>query len=451
MTGEKSALLKKDQVSLKMYVCGLTVYDEAHIGHLRCMLVFDLLVRFLRSLHLEVMFVRNITDVDDKIIKRANEEGIEWRDLVDSVIHQISKQEAELGLVKPDAEPRASDYMPQMIELIKKLEDKGYAYVSQDGDVCFAVNQYEDYGCLSGQKLDALIAGQRIEVRGKRSAADFVLWKQGKPGEPFWDSPWGKGRPGWHIECSAMSLDLLGTEFDLHGGGSDLKFPHHENEIAQSVCATGGDFARHWMHVGPLRVNNEKMSKSLGNFITVRSALESYHPELLKLYLLKTHYRQPLNYSKEGIEQCQQVLIGMYLAVWDIPTCDADEQSDWWQSFSEALSDDLNTAQALTVMHDLTGKMMVAKEAEKAQLCALLIKMGGVLGVLQESPKKFLQGDKDASLINSIIERRNIARQQRDFAVADELRDSLDQEGVSVLDAGAESKWYNRYSGINYQ
>lgn len=381
----KTEFLKSEQV-FKLYVCGLTVYDQAHIGHLRTMLVFDLLVKVMRQSGYSVQYVRNITDVDDKIIKRANERNISCEALTQEVIADVARQEGIFHLIQPDVEPKASEYIPQMIAMIEQLITKGHAYVSDSGDVCFSVASYPEYGQLSKQKIDALVQAARIDQGGKQSAHDFVLWKQAKPQEPSWDSPWGLGRPGWHIECSAMSCDIFGDTFDLHGGGLDLKFPHHENEIAQACCATGGDFAQNWMHVSPLLVDGEKMSKSLGNFITVADALKRYDSEVICWYMLKTHYRQPLDFSEQGMLQAQRNVLNFYLHLKvEVGVHDANDP-DWIQ-FLAYLADDLNIAEALSLMHRYADGMTHPNQR------ATLLKMLNILGVGYKDPVAFLQFD----------------------------------------------------------
>lgn len=447
LTGNKEPLQMMQEGRLSLYVCGLTVYDKAHIGHLRCMLVFDLLVRFMQSRHIDVTYVRNITDVDDKIIHRAQEENISIEALTSRVISEIASQEEALGLVKPKYEPRASEYIQSMIDMIAKLEQEGYAYIAENKDVCFDVSKFKDYGMLSGQKLEALIDAHRISDKGKRSAQDFVLWKQCKPDEPSWPSPWGAGRPGWHIECSAMSTDILGDTFDLHGGGVDLKFPHHENEIAQSVCATGGKFANHWMHVGHLHVNGEKMSKSLGNFVTLEEALLKYHPEVLKLFLLKTHYRQPFNYNEQGVIEAQTVLLGFYLAIWQNERGVLQEDDPHWQAFCEALEDDLNVAKALAVMHKVASE--ISQGAQNKDLVACLINMGHVFGILKQEAGAFLQGHPDAESIDAMVQSRQEARVSRNFQEADAIRDKLADMSIIVEDSASGTRWYYGKSGLS--
>ncbi|MEC7030972.1 MAG: cysteine--tRNA ligase [Pseudomonadota bacterium] len=451
LTAKKEVFEPLVEGKVSLYVCGLTVYDSAHIGHLRTMLVFDLLVRFFRSQHIEVTYVRNITDVDDKIINRANQMGISTTQLTEAVIAEIAAEERTLGLIKPDAEPKASEYIDKMIQLIQVLEEKGYAYVAESGDVCFSVTKYSDYGELSGQKVHELIKGRRVSDTGKAESSDFVLWKLSKPSEPSWESPWGEGRPGWHIECSAMAGDLLGDTFDLHGGGVDLKFPHHENERAQSCCATGGEFAKHWMHVGHLHVNHEKMSKSLGNFITIKDALKCYHPEVLKLFLLKTHYAQPFNYSESGLKEAQTVLLGFYLALANQSLGELDEEHDLWKQFQSGLSDDLNVSKSLAVMHQVVN-MLIQQQADTQMLSSLLVNMGRVFGILSDTPLEFLQchteRSNDVERISQLVDKRLIARNNKDYETADAIRLNLADEGVVIEDRAGGAFWYFADAGI---
>jgi cysteinyl-tRNA synthetase len=439
--------LKQEKIALnlnadifKLYVCGLTVYDEAHIGHLRTMLVFDLLVRVLRSKGVTVKYVRNITDVDDKIIHRANQEGLNWKVLTQTIIEGIQLQERRLSLITPDIEPKASEYIAEMIDMIQKLQDKKYAYVSESGDVCFKVSAYPNYGALSRQNLDELKAAVRVDQGMKDSANDFVLWKMSKPNEPAWPSPWGEGRPGWHIECSAMSTQLLGDKFDLHGGGLDLKFPHHENEIAQACCATNAAFAKQWMHVTPLLVNGEKMSKSLGNFVTINDALSSYHPEVLRWYLLKTHYRMPLNYENQGLIQAQKNLLSVYQAL----RGEVGEVTEgkYLTLFRTYLEDDLNVAGAIGVIHDCITHLKT--KDERAELKTMV----NILGVGYESPIHYLQSGIDVDQVESLIALRNEARQAKDFIKADQFRDQIALLSVVVEDTPEGSIWYNPFAGV---
>lgn len=430
-----------DQSAIKLYVCGLTVYDKAHIGHLRTMLVFDLLIRYLLLQGKQVTYVRNITDVDDKIIQRMHEEGREWEELTTSVIADIKKQEEALDLMMPAMEPKASEYIQEMIDMITVLLDKDHAYIADNGDVYFSVASYPEYGSLSKQKLNALLKEGRVESDVKKGNGDFILWKQSKEGEPFWSSPWGNGRPGWHIECSAISTSCLGNTFDIHGGGVDLKFPHHENEIAQSICATKGQFAKLWMHVGHLLVDNEKMSKSLHNFITVETFLNQYHPELIRLFLLKTHYRQPYNYTESAVVEMQKVLLNFYLSIWNQPGGMVSKDHELWIQFQKALDDDLNVAKALSIMHEVSTK--IVKEPE---LAGLLVEMGSVFGILQSNPTEFLQ-PVDQKEIESLISERNEARVNKDYALSDKIRDDLLERGI-VLEDGKTTRWYYQDAGV---
>ncbi len=452
LSGKKDLVSPIEAGKIKLYVCGLTVYDSAHVGHLRTMLVFDLLVRSLRSQQYEVTYIRNITDVDDKIINRANELGVSTSELTCGIISEISAQERVMGLVEPTVEPKASEYIDKMISLILLLEKKGYSYVSAHGDVCFSVAKYPDYGHLSGQNTEALIKAHRISDLGKEASTDFVLWKLSKPQEPSWDSPWGQGRPGWHIECSAMAGELLGDNFDIHGGGIDLKFPHHENERAQSCAATGGGFANHWMHVGHLHVNDEKMSKSLGNFITIQQALNQYHPEVLKLFLLKTHYSQPFNYTEYGLMEAQTVLTGFYLAIWGAKLGILDESSQHWQLFQQALADDLNVSKGLATMHQLVTLITQDPES-KDDLATLLVHMGRALGFLDSDSDEYLQRSKQSPAVASEVEQqvalRAVARQEKRFQDADHIRNSLSNKGVVVEDNSQGTRWHYMHPGLN--
>lgn len=439
MTQKKEPVKKTD---IKLYVCGLTVYDKAHIGHLRTMLVFDLLMRYLESQGKQVTYVRNITDVDDKIIKRVQEEGTDWKILTSNVIADIKEQELGMNLVQPNQEPKASEHIQSMIDMIEVLIEKGHAYIAENKDVYFSVASYPEYGALSRQRIDALLKEGRVDDSSKKGAGDFILWKQSKLSEPSWSSPWGDGRPGWHIECSAISTDCLGDSFDIHGGGVDLKFPHHENEIAQSVCATKGSFAKTWMHVGHLLVNNEKMSKSLNNFITIETFLDEYHSELIRLFLLKTHYRQPYNYTEAGVEEMQTVLLNFYLNLWNQPIVEFDSQNIFWIKFSEALGDDLNVAKALSVMHEVS--LAIVKQPE---LAVQLIEMGKIFGILQSNPQVFLQPEAYRSEVEKLIQERNDARIIKDFQTADSIRDELFERGI-VLEDGKRTRWYHQKAGM---
>jgi cysteinyl-tRNA synthetase len=434
---------KQDFVPLRageahMYVCGMTVYDYCHIGHGRMMVAFDLVRRWLRASGYRVNYVRNITDIEDKIIKRAAENGEPTGALVERFVKAMDEDIGALGVEKPDHEPRATRYVPQMVELIRQLEEKGLAYKASDGDVNYAVRKFPGYGKLSGKSLDDLRAGERVKVAaGKRDPLDFVLWKRSKPGEPAWPSPWGEGRPGWHIECSAMSCALLGETFDIHGGGADLQFPHHENEIAQSEGAFGGNMVNYWIHNGFVRVDNEKMSKSLGNFFTIRDVLKKYDAEVIRFFILRAHYRSPLNYSDAHIDDAKGALTRLYTA---LSTVDIDAETpavDWEEAhavrFREAMNDDFNTPLAVAELFDLASEVNRSKSLDAArQLKAL----AGVLGILERAPQAFLQGGSeggDASIIDAIA-RRAAAKKARNFAEADAIRAELTAAGIILED-----------------
>ncbi len=432
---------------VRMYVCGMTVYDYCHLGHARVMVVFDLVRSWLRASGLHVRYVRNITDIDDKIIARAaqNRESID--SLTGRFIRYMEEDACALGVEKPDAEPRATRYVPEMVEMIGHLEQRGLAYPTAEGDVNFTVRKFAGYGKLSGKSLDDLRAGERVEVNAaKKDPLDFVLWKRSKPDEPSWLSPWGRGRPGWHIECSAMSCALLGEHFDIHGGGQDLQFPHHENEIAQSEGASGRRFVNTWMHNGFVRVDDEKMSKSLGNFFTVREILKRYNPEVVRFFILRAHYRSPLNYSDAHLDDAKAALTRLYTA---LRGSSADGAIDWQephaQRFKEAMDDDFGTPEAVAALFELANEV----NRGRADLAGQLRGLGGVLGLLQRDPQRFLQGEgADAAggdvEIERLIERRNAARKARDFAGADRIRSQLDQLGIVLEDGTGGTAWRRR-------
>ncbi len=434
-----------------MYVCGITVYDLCHIGHARFLLVFDTVVRYLRSRGYEVNYIRNITDIDDKIIKRAEENGEDIQALTERYIEAMNEDTDALNMIRPDHEPRATDHIAQIINMISQLEDKDYAYAADNGDVYFAVNKYKNYGQLSGKKIDELRAGERVAVdEAKRDPLDFVLWKASKPGEPSWGSPWGPGRPGWHIECSAMSIHCLGEEFDIHGGGQDLQFPHHENEIAQSCCATGKDFVNLWMHNGFVRVDDEKMSKSLGNFFTVREVLKQYHPEVIRFFILSSHYRSQLNYSDSHLDEARASLEGLYIALRDVSEKSDNEIDDTYvEKFNAVMDDDFNTAKAIAILHELAREINRAKDktsAEITRLATTLKHLGGIIGMLQSDPAEYLQsgvGDEGLSPdeIEALINQRTKARQQKDFAESDRIRDLLSNQGIALEDNAEGTTW----------
>ena len=431
---------------VRMYVCGMTIYDLCHMGHARMMMAFDVVYRWLCELGYRVTYVRNITDIEDKIIRRALERGITIRQLTDEMIEAMRRDIGALGILPPTHEPRATEYVEPMLDLIGKLEDKGLAYRADNGDVNFAVRRFPGYGKLSGKSLDELRAGERVAVLdGKLDPLDFVLWKAAKPDEPDdakWPGRYGPGRPGWHIECSAMSCALLGEHFDIHGGGMDLQFPHHENEIAQSEGATGRPFVNVWVHNGFLNVDNEKMSKSLGNFFTIRDVLKSCNGETLRFFMLRTHYRSPFNFSDVNLEDARAALRRLYTALDGVDAVDAPV--DWSQpqaaAFRAAMNDDFNTPLALAQLFDLASEL---NRNRSAQTATLLKGLGKVLGVLQQSPRSYLQGgaELDVEHIEARIAARAAAKKSRDFAAADRIRDELAAQGVVLKDGAAGTTW----------
>ena len=448
---------------VKVYVCGMTVYDFCHIGHARVMIVFDMVVRWLRASGYEVLYVRNITDIDDKIINRAVENGEPIAALTQRFIDAMHTDSDELGLIHPDQEPRATDFIAQMQGIIGRLIENELAYQGEDGDVNFAVRLFPQYGKLSGKTLDELNAGERVAVGGgKRDPLDFVLWKSAKPEEPVdtrWSSPWGEGRPGWHIECSAMSCDLLGDHFDIHGGGADLQFPHHENEIAQSEGALYGKdrgpddapFVNYWMHNGHIRVNEEKMSKSLGNFFLIRDVLKSFDPEVLRFFMLRAHYRSPINYSDAQLEESRSGLARLYTAlaqVTNVGSAPVDSRNPWAKRFADAMNDDFNTPEAIAVLFDLASEVNRAQGVEKQILASTLKGLGAALNFLQRDPTQFLQSgtkEQDGLSPNQIDEQiaaRVAAKQAKDFAQADQIRKVLLEQGIILEDKpGGITEW----------
>jgi cysteinyl-tRNA synthetase len=449
---DKQVFVPKVSGKVGMYVCGMTVYDYCHVGHARMMMAFDVIYRWLRASGYEVTYVRNVTDIDDKIIKRAVENGETIHSLVSRFEQYMDEDTAALGILPPSVVPHATQYVPQMLSIIEKLEQKGLAYRSEDGDVNYAVRGFEGYGKLSGKSLDDLRAGERVDVNStKRDPLDFVLWKAAKESEPAeakWDSKWGQGRPGWHIECSAMSCATLGEHFDIHGGGADLQFPHHENEIAQSEGAFGGPMVNYWIHNGFVRVDNEKMSKSLGNFFTIRDVLKKYDAEVVRFFILRAHYRSPLNYSDVHIDDAKGALTRLYTALADVelgadtPAVDWDEARA--QRFREAMDDDFNTPLAVAELFDLAGEVNRTKSVAAArQLKAL----AGVLGLLERSPQQFLQsggqqeGGMPEDAILDAIARRAAAKKARDFAEADKIRAELTAAGIVLEDKPDGTSW----------
>jgi cysteinyl-tRNA synthetase len=456
LTGRKTQFkpLRGDEV--RMYVCGITVYDYIHLGHARMLTVFDLVQRYLRSRGFKVTYVRNITDIDDKIIQRAAQNGEDWSELARRFTLAMQEDCASLGLQVPDFEPRATEFIAPIIAMTQTLIDKGYAYLAANGDVMYSVRKFPNYGALSGKKIDELRAGSRVQVdEFKLDPLDFVLWKHAKAGEPSWPSPWGAGRPGWHIECSAMSTSLLGDYFDLHGGGLDLKFPHHENEIAQSCAACGTPFVNVWMHNGFVRIDDEKMSKSLGNFFTVRDVLKALRdPEVLRFFLLSSHYRGPINYSAEQLVQADETLLGLYRSLKGAASGRPIAESDYHaelQRFHAAMDDDFNTPEALGVMQGVARELNSAKaagaSAEVERTAAALLSMGKTLGILQQDPDVYLKrGVGGASATDAEIERllakRRAARAARDFKESDRIRDELAAAGILLEDkAGGVTEW----------
>jgi cysteinyl-tRNA synthetase len=426
-----------------MYVCGITVYDYLHLGHARFMVVFDMVRRWLRASGYGVTYVRNITDIDDKIIRRAAENGEPVDALTARFIRAMDEDAAALGVERPDHEPRATQYVREMQDMIRRLQEKKLAYQSASGDVNFAVRRFPGYGKLSGKSLDELRAGERVEVDAtKEDPLDFVLWKRAKPDEPKWPSPWGDGRPGWHIECSAMGCTLLGEQFDIHGGGMDLQFPHHENEIAQSEGATGKPFVKYWMHNGFLRIDDEKMSKSLGNFFIVRDVLKRYDPEVVRFLLLRSHYRSPLNYTNANLDDAKQALTRLYTALASAPA--GDSAVDWNEPharrFKDAMDDDFGTPEAIAELHQLANRVFQGDAKAARQLKAL----GAVLGLLQRDPNEFLRSAPAGVAEEWIAERiaaRQAARKNKNFAEADRIRQELLDRGIVLEDKGAATTW----------
>jgi cysteinyl-tRNA synthetase len=452
LTRRKETFTPIEPGKVRMYVCGMTVYDYCHLGHARVLVVFDIVYRYLQALGMEVTYVRNVTDIDDKIIQRANENGESFGALTARFIQAMHEDAAALGVLPPTHEPRATDNIDAIIAMIETLIEKGYAYVVANGDVYYDVHKFDAYGQLSGKRLEDLRAGARVEVGEiKRDPLDFVLWKAAKPGEPSWSSPWGEGRPGWHIECSAMSTQLLGNHFDIHGGGQDLQFPHHENEIAQSEACTGEHFVNYWMHNGFVRINEEKMSKSLGNFFTVREILARYRPEEVRYFILTSHYRSPLNYADAQLDNARGALTRLYTALRGLPETTPAAAPAARERFHAAMQDDFNTPEALAVLFDLARDVNKAREAgdaaTAAALAATLRELGGLLGLLGESPEAYLQGGAAAAggltdaKIDALIEARNAARANRDWAEADRIRDVLKAQGVVLEDGPGGTTW----------
>jgi len=447
---EKQVFSPIEPGKVRMYVCGMTVYDYCHLGHARVMVVFDMVYRWLKASGYDVTYVRNITDIDDKIIKRASENGETILQLTDRFIAFMHEDADALGVLRPDHEPRATDYVPEMLDLIGMLETRGLAYRAADGDVNYAVRKFPSYGRLSGKSLDDLRAGERVEVdSAKDDPLDFVLWKHAKRGEPAWESPWGEGRPGWHIECSAMSSKLLGTHFDIHGGGQDLQFPHHENEIAQSEGAHQCTFVNYWMHNGFVRVDNEKMSKSLGNFFTIREVLQRYDAEVVRFFILRAHYRSALNYSDSHLDDAKRSLDSLYFALRDVPPAaavDIDWNNEFAARFAAALNEDFDSHGAIAVLFELASEVNRGRSKE---LSGMLKALAGVLGLLDRDPLIYLRsgvagaGGLDEVAIAALIADRAAAKNARNFAEADRIRDELKAGGI-VLDDGPQGTAWRR-------
>jgi cysteinyl-tRNA synthetase len=454
LTGEKQELMPVEPGHVRMYSCGITVYDYFHVGNARMLVVFDMVSRYLRHRGLRVTYVRNITDVDDKIINRARESGVDWREHARKYTAAMHEDLDKLGCLRPEKEPKASDYIDEMLKMISQLIENGYAYQATNGDVMYDVRKFGAYGKLSGRKLEDLRAGARVEVdEAKRDPLDFVLWKTAKPGEPAWPSPWGDGRPGWHIECSAMSTRELGEHFDIHGGGLDLKFPHHENEIAQTCGATGGKFAEIWMHNGFLNIDNEKMSKSLGNFFTTREVLAASKPEVLRFLLLSSHYRGPMNYSPDQLEQAEAGLNRLYTALRDVPVVGGELYSPTaaTRAFEAAMDDDFNTPQAIAALQGLARELNSARAAgadsPRAKLLAGELRaLSGVLGILRVPVETWFRagaaGSLDDAGIEALIKARDAARKAKNWAESDRIRDHLAAAGVILEDKpGGVTNW----------
>ncbi len=457
LSKQKEVFQPIDANNVRLYVCGMTVYDMCHIGHARVLVVFDVIYRHLCEIYGKehVTYVRNITDIDDKIIARANENGEDFNALTGRFIDEMHKDIAALNVLPPNEEPRATLHMQEIIEMIKTLVDKGYAYAADNGDVYYDVSKFENYGQLSGKHIEDLRSGERVAVdEAKDDPLDFVLWKAAKPGEPSWDSPWGPGRPGWHIECSAMSTCCLGNHFDIHGGGMDLQFPHHENEIAQSEAATGEKFANVWMHNGFVRVDEEKMSKSLGNFFTIREVLEKYAPEVLRYFILTSHYRSPLNYSDQHLDNAKAALTTLYTALRGMNlSADVTPDEAYVSRFQQALDDDFNTSEALALLFELAkevNKLRQTDETAATVMAVTLQKLADRLGLLQNDAEAWLQGggiaeSVEAGLtaadIETLIEQRNAARAGKDWAESDRIRDLLAEQGIVLEDGAAGTSW----------
>lgn len=449
ITRQKQEFKPINPGKIGMYVCGVTIYDLCHIGHGRTFVSFDMIVRYLRYIGYEVNFQRNITDVDDKIIKRANENNESCDALTERLIGEMHQDFDALNMLRPDFEPRATLHIEEIIKMVERLLERGHAYIATDGDVLFSVASFPEYGRLSGQNLEQLQAGARVEIdEHKQNPMDFVLWKMSKPGEPTWESPWGPGRPGWHIECSAMNNKHLGLHFDIHGGGSDLQFPHHENEIAQSCCAHDTPYVNYWMHTGMVMVDREKMSKSLGNFFTIRDVLGHYDAETVRYFLLSGHYRSQLNYSEDNLKQARAALERLYTAIKDVDlTVTADPAEEFVAKFKAAMDDDFNTPEAYSVLFDMVREINRLKTTDMSQASALAVAMkqlADVLGLLSQESDAFFKGegsDDEVAEIEALIVERNRARSEKDWPAADVARNRLNELGVVLEDGPSGTTW----------
>ncbi|WP_455204561.1 cysteine--tRNA ligase [Kaarinaea lacus] len=456
LSNQKEPFTPIDASNVRMYVCGMTVYDLCHVGHARALVVFDVVYRYLCKIYGKdhVTYVRNITDIDDKIINRANDNNEAVEHLTQRFIEEMNRDADALGVLHPNDEPRATQHMPEIIAMIQQLVDNGFAYEGSNGDVYYDVSRFTDYGQLSGKQVDDLRAGARVEVQeAKDDPLDFVLWKKAKPHEPSWDSPWGQGRPGWHIECSAMSTQCLGNHFDIHGGGLDLQFPHHENEIAQSEAATNEKFVNVWMHNGHVRVDNEKMSKSLGNFFTIREVLEQYDAEVLRYFILSSHYRSPLNYSDQHLDNAKAGLTTLYTALRGLELGDNAVKTEHSERFFNAMDDDFNTPEAIAVLFELARETNRLRDSDidtAKNYAKELRLLGGILGLLQRDADDYLQAGGGAQsqqtalsneAIDALIQQRNDARKNKDFATSDRIRDELAEQGIVLEDGPGGTTW----------
>ena len=452
--GKKQLFKPLEPGTVSIYVCGMTTYDFCHVGHARVMVVFDMITRYMRSKGLKVNYIRNITDIDDKIIKRAHENGEEPHVLAQRFIDAMHEDQNALNIYPPDAEPRATEHIPQIIAMIERLLTKQHAYIANNGDVFYQISTFPNYGRLSGKNIAELRAGERVAIQAaKKDPLDFVLWKQSKPDEPAWESPWGPGRPGWHIECSAMSINYLGAHFDIHGGGQDLQFPHHENEIAQSQGATGKPFANIWMHNGFVRLAGEKMSKSQGNFFNLRDLLRAYKAEEIRFFILASHYRSPLNYAQDRLIDAKAALKSLYIALRDIEDTDTAEPIDQTHKlrFNEYMDDDFNTPKAFALLHELAHEINRIKREDYSRakmLAATLKQLANPFGLLQENPQTYLQRSSDSNKtqlgnaeIQDLIEQREHARQEKRFAESDRLRKILTEAGIRLEDTKGGTLW----------